>query len=80
MIQGQVFLKAGSWHFSYLIFSRLLFLNFILCKIALDVAMCYHNFMKKFHSKLSKMKLNISHKLRFICLFVKRFKRLKIDF
>ena len=27
MMQGQVFLKGGSWHFSYLIFSRLIVLN-----------------------------------------------------
>ena len=28
MMQGQVFLKGGSWHFSYLIFSRLIVLKF----------------------------------------------------
>ena len=43
--------------------------------------MLYHNFMKKSHSKLSKNEpKNIPYKLRFISLFVKGFKRLKIDF
>ena len=41
MGQGQVFLKGGGWHFSYLIFSRFIFFKFrnyfILCKIALYV-------------------------------------------
>ena len=40
-----------------------------------------HDFMKKIHSKLSKYEpKNIPYKLRFISLFVKGFKRLKIDF
>ena len=43
--------------------------------------MLYHNFMKKSHSNLSKYEpKNIPCKLRFISLFVKGFKRLKIDF
>ena len=54
---------------------------FILCKIMLYVALCYHNFMKKSHSKLSKNEHeNVLYKLRFISLLVKGFKRLKIDF
>ena len=84
MVQEQVFLKGGGWHFSYLIFSRLIIFKFrnyfILCNIALCV-MLYHNFIKKSHSKLFKNEpKNIPYKLRFISLFVKKFKRLKIDF
>ena len=43
---------------------------------------CYHNsFMKKSHLKLSKNEPeNIPYKLRFISLYVKGFKRIKIDF
>ena len=85
MVQGQVFFKGGDWNFSYLIFSKFIIFKFrnyfILCKIALYVALCYHNFMNKSHSKLSKNEpKNIPYKLRFISLFVKGFKRLKIDF
>ena len=85
MVQGQIFLKGGDLHFLYLIFSRFIIFKFrnyfILCKIALYVALCYHNFMKKSHLKLSKNEpKNIPYKLRFISLFVKGFKRLKIDF
>ena len=85
MVQGQVFLKGGGWPFYYLSFSRFIIFKFrnylILCKIGLYVALCYHNFMKKSHSKLSKNEpKNILYKLRFISLFVKGFKRLKIDF
>ena len=63
MVQGQVFLKGGGWHFSYLIFSRFIIFTFrnyfIVCKIALCIwrkiiFFCHHNFMKKGHSKLSK--------------------------
>ena len=63
MVQGQVFLKGGAWHFSYLSFSRFIifaFRNyFTLCKIVLCIwrkiiFFCHHNFMKKGHSKLSK--------------------------
>ena len=43
--------------------------------------MLYHNFMKKHHLKLSKNEpKNIPYRLRFISLFLKGFKRLKIDF
>ena len=85
MGQGQVFVKGGSWHFSYLIFSRFIIFKFrnyfILCKIVLYVALCYHNFMKKSHSKLSKNEPNnIPYKLRLISPFVKELKRLKINF
>ena len=83
--QGQIFLKGGGWHFSYLIFSRFIiskFRNyFFLCRTVLYVALCYHNFMKKRQSKLSKNEPeNILYKLRLISLFVQGFKRLKIDF
>ena len=53
----------------------------MLFKIVLYVALCYHSFMKKSHSKLSKNEpKTIPYKLRFISFFVKGFKRLKIDF
>ena len=82
---GAGLLKSRGWYFSYLIFSRFIIFKFrnyfILCKIALYVALCYHNFMKKSHLKLSKNeRKNIPYKLRFISLFVKGFKKLKIDF
>ena len=85
MVQGQVFLKAGGWNFSYLSFSRFIIFKFrnyfIFCKTVLYIALCYHNFMKKSHSKLSEDdRKNIPYKLRFISLFVKGFKRLEIDF
>ena len=58
MVQGQVFFKGGGWDFSYLIFSKFIIFKFrsyfILCKVALYVALCCHNFMNKSHSKLSK--------------------------
>ena len=64
MVQGQVFLKGGDWHFSYFVFSRFIifaFRNyFTLSKILLCIFeekkffFCHHNFMKKDHSKLSK--------------------------
>ena len=85
MVKGQVFFKGGGWDFSYLIFSKFIIFKFrnyfILCKTVLYVALCYHNFINKSHSKLSKNEpKNIPFKLRFISLFVKGFKRLKIDF
>ena len=85
MVKGQVFFKGGGWDFSYLIFSKFIIFKFrnyfILCKIVLYVALCYHNFMNKSHSKLPNNEpKNIPYKLRFISLFVKGFKRLKIDF
>ena len=81
IVQGQFFLKGGGWHFSYLVLSRFIIFKFrnyfILCKIASYIALCYHNFTKKSHSKLSKNECkNIPCKLRFISLFVKGFKRL----
>ena len=63
MVQGQVLLKWGDWHFSYLIFSRFIIFTFrnyfTLCKIVLciwrkTIFFCHHNFLKKDHSKLSK--------------------------
>ena len=63
IVQGQVLLQGGSWHFSYLIFSRFIifaFRNyFTLCKIVLciwrkTIFFCDHNFRKKGYSKLSK--------------------------
>ena len=63
MVQGQVFLKGGGWHFSYLIFSRFIIFTFknyfIFCKIVLCIwrkiiFFCHHNFMNKGYSKLSK--------------------------
>ena len=63
MVQGQVFLKGRCWHFSYLFFSRFIIFTFrnyfTLCKIELYIwrkiiFFCYHNFMKKGPSKLSK--------------------------
>ena len=85
MVQGQVFLKGGGWPFYYLNFSRFIIFKLrnylILCKIGLYVALCYHNFTKKSHSKLSKNEpKNILYKLRFVSLFVKGFKRLKLIF
>ena len=56
MVQGQIFLKEGDWHISYLIFLRFIIFRFrnyfILCKFALYVALCYHNFTKKSNLKL----------------------------
>ena len=63
MVQEEVFLKEGDWHFSYLIFLRFIIFAswnyFTLCKIVLYIwrkiiFFCHHNFMKKGHSKLSK--------------------------
>ena len=63
MVQGQVFLKKGGWHFSYLIFWKFIiftFRNFFtLCKIVLCIwrkiiIFFHHNFMKKVHSKLPR--------------------------
>ena len=75
MVQGQISLKGGLalFLFIFLRFIVFKFRNyFILCKIVLYVGLCYHNFMKKSHLKLSKNKpKNISYKLRFISLFVK---------
>ena len=62
MGQGQIFLKEGGWHFSYLIFQGLPFLHL---EITLPFAklcyafeeklfFCHRNFMKKGHSKLPK--------------------------
>ena len=63
MMQGQVFLKGGGWHFSYLIFSRFTIFTFrnyftlgkiVLCIWRTIIFFCHHSFMKKDHSKLSK--------------------------
>ena len=63
MVQGQVLLKGGGRHFSYLIFSRFIFFTFrnnftigkiVLCIWRKTIFFCHHNFMKKGHSKLSK--------------------------
>ena len=64
MVQGQAFLKEGwgSWHFSFLVFTRFIIFTFrnyfTLCKIILCILkktfFCHSNFMKKGHSKLSK--------------------------
>ena len=76
MVQGLVFVKRGGWHFSYLVFSRFIIFKFrnffVLCKIALYVGLCYHNFMKKVIRSCLKMNLKISHvnHVRFISLFV----------
>ena len=44
MVQGQVFLKGGGWHFSYLIFPRFMIFTF-------------RNYsLQKSHSKLSRNK------------------------
>ena len=61
MVQRQVFLKSGGWHFSYLIVQGLSFLHL---EIPSHFAnMCYafeeknffgHHCMKTYHSKLSK--------------------------
>ena len=68
-MQGQVFLKGGGWHFSYLIFSRFIifaFRNyFTLCKIVMHLKK--KNFFllgKKVIPSCLKMNLKISHKLR----------------
>ena len=71
---GASLLKRGSWHFSYLIFSRFIIFAirnyFTLCKIVLYIwrrmiFFCHHNFMKKGHSKLSKNEPeDIPYKLR----------------
>ena len=78
IVQWQVFLKGAVRHFSCLILSRFIIFNFrnyfILFRIALYIALCYHKFMKKSHSKLSKNEPKIiPYKLRFISLFVKEF-------
>ena len=63
MVQGQVFLKGGHWHFSYFIFSKFIIFIFrnycTLCKAVLCIwkeiiFISHHNFMKKGPSKLSK--------------------------
>ena len=75
MVQGQVFLKGGGgWHFSYLTFLRFIifaFRNYLIyslqnCVMHLKkkIFFCHCNFMKKVHSKLSKMNLKISYNLR----------------
>ena len=84
MVQWQIFLKGGLALFLFN-FSRFIIFKFrncfILCKIALYVGLCYHDFMKESHLKLSKNEpINIPYKSRFISLFVKEFKGLKIDF
>ena len=89
MVQGQVFLKWGEecWHFFYLVF--LMFIIFTL-EITLPFAkLCYAFeeklffsatiiFRKKVIPSFLKMNLKTTHKLN--NLFVKGFKRLKIDF
>ena len=85
MVQGQFFLKGGSWYF-YLIFARFIIFKFrnyfiLSCKIALYVALCSTiTSWKKFIQSCLNMNLKISHIKGFISLFVKGFKRLKIDF
>ena len=53
----------GSWHFSYLIFSRFIIFTFryyftlgkiVLCVCRKIIFFCHYNFIKKGHSKLSK--------------------------
>ena len=73
MVQGQVFLKGGGWHFSDLIFSRFMFLHL---EITLPFAKLCHAFeeklffsatiilWKKVILRYLKMNLDISHKLR----------------
>ena len=62
--------EKGGWHFSYLIFSRFItfiFTNYFTLRLCIwkkTIFFCLHNFIKKGHSKLSKMNLKISHKLR----------------
>ena len=76
--------RGGSWHFSYLIFSRFIifaFRNyFTLCKIVLRIwrkiiFFSQHNFMKKGYHSYLNMLLKISHKP--IC---KGIYKVKIDF
>ena len=66
-------LKRGSWHFSYLIFSKFIIFTFrnyfTLCKIVLCILrkiifFYHHNFIKKFILSCLKMNLKISHKSR----------------
>ena len=60
MVQGQVILKGGGWHLSYLIFSRFIIFAYRnlpfakLCYAYEEKLFCHHNFMKKGHSKLFK--------------------------
>ena len=62
MVQGQVFLKGGGLHFSYLIFSRFITFTFrnyftlykILMHLKKNYFFCHHNFKEKGHSKLTK--------------------------
>ena len=85
-MQGQVFLKGAGWQFSYLTFSRFIIFKFrnyfILFKIVLYVVLCSTIILlKKVIRSCLKMNLKIiPYKLRLISLFVKGFKRLKIDF
>ena len=83
-MQGQVFLKRGDWHFSYLIFLRFIIFEFTSYFILFKIALCCATIilLKRVIRSCLKLKLKISHiyKLRFISLFVKGFKRLKIDF
>ena len=73
------------WYF-YLIFPRFIIFKFrnyfIHCKVVLYVVLCSTiTSWKKSYWKWSKNEpKNIPYKLRFISLFVKAFKRLKIDF
>ena len=79
---------AGLLKRSLPIFSKIIILTFrnysILRKIVLWIWKCimffsHHNFMKKAILCWLKMKLKISHILRWF-IFVKRFKELEIDF
>ena len=69
----------------YLIFSRIIYLNseitLSFAKLRYTLRYALPQLHEKSHSKLSKNEpKNIPHKLRFISLFVKGFKRFKIDF
>ena len=73
MVQGQVFLKGGSWHFSYLIFLRFIIFTFRnycnVFKIVLYIWREKKNFVaiiiwKKVFLSCLKMNLKIFHKLR----------------
>ena len=78
---GTDLLKRGAWNFSYLIFSS--FINFhseITLSFAKLHCMLRYATIKKVIRSYLKMNLKISHKLRFISLYVKGFERLKIDF
>ena len=73
MVQRQVLLKVGGWHFSYLIFPRFIIIKKVeitllfakLCYAFEEIFFfCYHNFMKKVIRICVKLNLKISHELR----------------